>query len=386
MTNETSISSATTAKKKYLHFDELPVPYYGQIIFGCDPEFFFSSNGSVKGAEKFIAKNGFRGGAMSLESKIIIDGVQAELNPRPYGCRANLGNEISRCFRALKEHLEKTKVAETTSLDFSQTVKISKKDLKELDEENQKFGCDPSLNSYSKEPNIELKKVDPQKYLKRSAGGHIHISCAGTTVLQNRATTLVTLLDIVLGNTCVLIDRDRGNIIRRKMYGQAGEYRLPKHGVEYRVLSNFWLRSAPLLSLVLGLTRYVTSMTMHEYHESYLKAFTDAVDIEDVRKAINTNNFALAYRNFRKIEPILEKTCQYTSFGLCHDVIPEFKFFVKKVKEHGNVSYYFPTDPMEYWCNVGDTHNQGFYAFFMKRVVRPQMLKEAELKIKKKTA
>ena len=80
---------------------------FKSIVFGCDPEFFFSKNGEVIGAEKVIAENGLEYKRGDFEdkkdgdtvsgysrgagnSKIIIDGVQAELNPRANTCRALL--------------------------------------------------------------------------------------------------------------------------------------------------------------------------------------------------------------------------------------------------------------------------------------------------------
>ncbi len=71
---------------------------------GCDPEFFFKFKGEVVGAEKFLPKEGIK----TSSSKFIIDGVQAELNPAPNTCRANLGNELVRCFKTLVEELKKT--------------------------------------------------------------------------------------------------------------------------------------------------------------------------------------------------------------------------------------------------------------------------------------
>ena len=37
---------------------------------------------------------------------------------------------------------------------------------------------------------------------------------------------------------------------RRELYGKAGAYRVKPYGVEYRVLSNFWLKSPALMQWV----------------------------------------------------------------------------------------------------------------------------------------
>ena len=70
----------------------------------------------------------------------------------------------------------------------------------------------------------------------------------------------VKILDIVVGNTCVIMDRAPSQVERRKVYGRAGEYRLPAHGIEYRTLSNFWLRSYQLTHLVFSLARFAINI------------------------------------------------------------------------------------------------------------------------------
>lgn len=354
---------------------------------GCDPEFFFKQKRRVVGAENFLptegftpnTNNGYNGdgtAAANTVSKIIIDGVQAELNPRPNTCRANLANEIGACFRALKAELDKKGTG--IEVDFSQSVSISKTELSKLDEKNQKFGCMPSLNSF-KDSGAKLTDVDPLTYRNRSAGGHIHIGAPATSVLRKKidanADQVVQMLDLICGNTCVLVDRDKGNKIRRKLYGRAGEYRLPAHGIEYRTLSNFWLHSYPLMSLAFGLARLAVELSCDG--DSYTRYFLSAVDMNDVQKAINNNDFNLAYKNFKAIEPML---CEVTqdNYSAHHpisgNVMPQFHYFVNSVKEQG-IEKWFPEDPMKHWMTLPEAHEAGFYAFLNKDV-RVEMSKK----------
>ena len=139
------------------------------IIFGCDPEFFFTKGGKITGAEKFIPKDGLVIDRESVknpalqegDTKIVIDGVQAELNPRADTCRARLGNELSACFRKLYEELK-------PKLDFSGMIEISKDELDGLSEKARQFGCAPSNNVYGKS---KMAIKDASKFYKRSAGG-----------------------------------------------------------------------------------------------------------------------------------------------------------------------------------------------------------------------
>lgn len=352
-------------------------------MLGCDPEFFFKQNGEIVGAEKFIPKEGISQntyipttGPSAIVSKFIIDGVQAELNPRPNTCRANLANEIRECFKTLKKEMDKK--GKEFTVDFSRAVEIPKKNLMELDEKSRKFGCMPSKNIYNTVSGIKLANVDPEEYRIRAAGGHIHIGKGNNgltraTVTKHEQT--VELLDIIVGNTCVLIDRDKANIERRKVYGRAGEYRLPEHGLEYRTLSNFWLTSYPLMSLVFGLTRLAVQLMADDRHETYYKAFTSAVKSNNIHTAINNNDFDLATENFSAIESlIMEVSNENSRHAINKANMKEFYYFIDIIQKHG-MEYWFPQDPMAHWTSLGDCHNGGFFDFLLGPV-KTDMLKK----------
>ena len=50
---------------------------------------------------------------------------------------------------------------------------------------------------------------------------------------------IVQALDIILGLESVILDKDAR---RKEMYGKAGAFRFKDYGVEYRTLSNFWIK------------------------------------------------------------------------------------------------------------------------------------------------
>lgn len=352
---------------------------------GCDPEFFFKLNGQVIGAEKFIPKTGIVVNhsafdtSSSNQSKFIIDGVQAELNPRPDACRANLGNSIKACFKQLKEELNAR--GEGITADFSRAVEISKDKLLELDESSRKFGCAPSKSIYRIPARLKLDKVDPTEYRIRAAGGHIHIGKSDLYKDLTRALTIdhektVKMLDIILGNTCVLVDRDITNIERRKLYGRAGEYRLPEHGLEYRTLSNFWLTSYPLMSFAFGLARLAVQLIASTDHELYYNEFTSKVKKTKVHKAINNNDFDLAMENFQAIEKLITEVSNDNSrYSIGTSSITNFYHFVKKVNSDG-LEYWFKDDPLNHWINIPECHDGGFFDF-LKDTVCTDRLKAA---------
>lgn len=336
------------------------------IMFGCDPEFFFTKGGLVVGAEKVLPKDGIVAeNNTSTKSRIIIDGVQAELNPAPATCRQLLAKEISRCFVSVRDTIDKD-----FKLDFSQTVEVPKENFDDLSDGSKKFGCMPSKNAY-KTAKASKITVDPTVYRSRSAGGHIHLGrYQGTTSLDKRPKRTVAMMDLIVGNTSVLIDRDEGNIERRKNYGRAGEYRTPKHGIEYRTLSNFWLKDYALMSFVMGLSRLAVSIV----EEGLDKKFLKLVDMEDVEKAINNNDFDLAYENFLKIEPLISEITPKTfheNHALSAYNIPHFKYFVEK-----GLAHWFKTDPYKHWLEMNlNYYNKKGWESFLQDVVRVEMEK-----------
>lgn len=339
------------------------------VSFGCDPEFFFSKNGKVVGAEKILPKDGLdyplTGGSvpsgngtvvLGKGGKVIIDGVQAELNPRPNTCRANLANEISLCFIGIKNTMKER--GGLFAVDLSRTVKVSKKEFDSLSENSKKFGCAESKNVYLSKEESKIT-VDPTVYRGRSGAGHIHIGHNGNTTVRSvldNPKRLVPVLDLVVGNTCVLIDRDKGNIERRKHYGRAGEYRTPQHGIEYRTLSNFWLQSYPLMSLVTGLARYAINIVASDNDKELLKK----VEMSNVAKAINNNNALLARQNYRWVEKLTAELLprRNDTYPLSKESLHLFRHFVKK-----GVNYWFKQDPLEHWVTLREGHSGGWEDF-----------------------
>lgn len=346
---------------------------YFHIYFGADPEFFFSKDGEVVGAEKILPKDGVSeivgwkdsSGKEPIYGKplIVIDGVQAEFNVVPATCRQTFSENLSTCFKKLDAQMKDKGV----TANFAQTVDVTEKEMKSLDKKSQQFGCAPSENAYER-TKISIK--DASKYMKRSAGGHIHIGKYGgrkeiDEVFKNAAHT-VKLLDIIVGNTCVLLDRDEGNVERRKVYGRAGEYRLPKHGIEYRTLSNFWLRSYPTVSFVLSLTRFAMNVAADK---KVSEEILSRVQMHRVEKAINTNDFALAHENFTLIKDILKDIAPEDgpTYPLQGRHMEQFEYFMEK-----GLDVWFKNDIMTHWINHNYRLGHLGWEEFLGRTVAPK--------------
>lgn len=340
------------------------------VVFGCDPEFFFAEHGRVIGADQVLPTDGLMfnewneyGSMISTVSRIIIDGVQAELNPLPHVCRQSMGRELAHAFSSVSQFI--AGMGKELTIDFRQTIELDDSDMEKLSDRSKKFGCMPSKNAHN-EGKEGFIGVDASVYKYRSAGGHWHIGAPSGYLNEKeirevlaQPERLVKMLDLIVGNTCVLIDRDPGNIERRKVYGRAGEFRTPPHGVEYRTLSNFWLRSAPLASMAMGLARTAVCIVADNLDDEFKKL----VDMKDVQDAINNNDFKLALSNFKKIESLLLEITPFDEyFDIDSTTIKMFKHFVKM-----GLDYWFE-DPLTEWSSENVQAGLGFGSFLQTTV------------------
>lgn len=292
------------------------------------------------------------------------DGVQAEIHPQYEQCLGYFANNVFGLILGWTEKLEENGY----TVDFTQSLEVDNDDLERFSPECRELGCQPSSNLYDPDRGLG---IDVKSYRWRSAGGHIHIghNLMSQHPLVGRMQDIVPLLDVLVGNTSVLIDRDPLAAKRREVYGRAGEFRLPSYGLEYRTLSNFWLRASPLYSLMFELARNafqiaLTSIGLFDTagtlkpNYNYAGELLSAVKLTDVIEAINSSNFDLAMSNFKKIRGFIEEhfvdekeASRYNgSFPLTKKKIPDFLYFVEKGYPH-----FFGKDPLK-WLRENFTH------------------------------
>jgi len=255
--------------------------YFGpRGTVGSDPEFFFIRDGEVVPSAEVLPEN---------SRNVARDGFQGELHPAPSGCRVSAGSFLARAIFNARGYAREV----GAELSFEPGHIISDEVWKKASPEMKRFGCNPTLSAQEKNPH----RVTGLRERFRAGAGHIHL---GNTMLrtnrtdQELAERFVKTLDIVAGNTLVLIDRDPLNAVRRKNYGRAGEYRLKSYGLEYRVPSNFWLKHYALWSFASQLCR--NAMAIVEQNRD--KELMSMISMKDVKKAINNNDYELALKNF----------------------------------------------------------------------------------------
>lgn len=191
---------------------------------GADPEIFLLSHSKPKsvcgliGADKWnpLPVPGMPEGYTFQE-----DNVALEFGVPP----AASAQEFVKHIKAVqKEFLNQYK-----GLTFSKLSCIVFPDSEMNDPSAHIFGCEPDFNAWTGKEN--LKPKPPIKNM-RSAGGHVHVETNLDKV------KVIQAMDLFLGVPSILMDKGEE---RRKLYGGPGAYRPKSYGVEYRVLSNFWI-------------------------------------------------------------------------------------------------------------------------------------------------
>jgi hypothetical protein len=232
-----------------------------EFSFGSDPEFILrDGEGEARSAIGVVP--GTKSRRVEVGGDFFFyDNVLAECTVKPAHSRdetvANFGGALASYAEMVRPLRLTTDPCEV----FSRS-EMSHKDAR-------KAGCDREYCAYSMG---EVPAGTIRRRMKesgfRTAGGHVHI---GTPLGRSHedCVMLVRMLDLVLGLSSIMMDSSRRSSERRKMYGAAGRYRQPKHGVEYRTMGNFWLASPSLVGLIFDISRECVAMCERGVHNDF---------------------------------------------------------------------------------------------------------------------
>lgn len=206
------------------------------IHVGADPELFVSRKGEI------IPICGLLGGTKesplpTATGAVQEDNVLAEFNIPP----SVTSNQFVHNINTVMEELESL-LDEDMRLVIRSSHTFDKRVLLQQGDQAMEFGCEPDTNCWS---DTENPHPNPDGTCLRTAGGHVHIGIEEPTYIKSL--NIARMCDYLLGVPSVLLDRDTE---RRSLYGKAGACRVKQYGVEYRVLSNFWLANDKLKSWV----------------------------------------------------------------------------------------------------------------------------------------
>ncbi len=267
-------------------------------ILGADPEFFITTKrGKTLSACQFLPSKFNKTGVLSKSGieigKFFFDGVQGEMNVTPSSCREILAIRIWQVLKNIKGE-----IGANNKLVMKPSVVVDRNILDNADPEARRFGCSPDWNAYTGLQNES--SLDGNTHRVRYGGGHVHLSfCKKDRMLDDPQIFLdfVKLLDLIVGIPMLLLDIGPASNRRRKYYGKAGTFRETRWGLEYRQVSNIWLKSPELTSLVLGLTRTAYRIMISGAEDCLWKL----VKPEEVRKAIDTSNLTDCMEIYEKV-------------------------------------------------------------------------------------
>jgi len=232
------------------------------LTFGSDPEFMIEKEDGTKISAIKVLKGFDKHNKLSLtyDQKTFYDNVLMEFNVAPASTFREFEEHMGACLRFAQQLLARD--GYYLKQQASATYPLSECQ----DKESQVFGCDPEYCIYKLDKNGIIRQLDPPSLPKgntfRSCGGHIHIGHPIASPNGGRPPLVVKLMDLFVGNTAILIDHDKTSRGRRRIYGGAGTHRIADYGLEYRTLSNFWLRSPRWAEVIFRLTRLAVQLAL----------------------------------------------------------------------------------------------------------------------------
>lgn len=204
-----------------------------EFTFGADPEFFVQKEGRPVSAYGLIPgdkKNPHQVGWGAVQ----VDGMALEFNINPAKGEAGFIRNLNEVMRTILNMVPEYQMYDLPVADFGFDY------IQGQPEEAKELGCEPDFNAYTMDINPRPNADAPF----RTASGHIHIGWTKDVDPHDAGhfeacATLSKMLDVFLGIPSLIWDEDDR---RRELYGKAGSFRPKSYGMEYRTLSNRWLR------------------------------------------------------------------------------------------------------------------------------------------------
>lgn len=258
-----------------------------QFGIGCDPELFVKDKktGKFTRASRFFEGTKKQPALLTLNSDVQVDGMAVEINPLPTISPHTFANRVRESVRALN------KVTPPRYFVVPQpTVEFTDEEWENATKEEKRLGCDPDYNAWTH----TLNEAPDAGVGFRTGAGHVTMGWGmGFDIDEDFihvCAAFARTQDALNGVASLLYDQDTK---RRTLYGKAGAFRPKSFGVEYRTLSNKWVKSKRL-------AKYVADKSFQA--ASYLM---DGIDIAapEVQDIINGNKVdeAVAFLNHHKI-------------------------------------------------------------------------------------
>ncbi len=219
------------------------------VIFkiGTDPEVFVRD----KKTKRFVGASGLVPGTKEFPDLIPgsfyigqVDGMALEFNPTPCLYADGFSNTV----RMGKIALNSAISGRGLKIVVQSTVEFDEEEWARAPEEAKVLGCDPDFCAWR---GIHVNEPPNAEVNYRTGGGHISVGWGKnfdiTDDFKEVCGGFAREMDALNGVASLLYDQDTK---RRELYGKAGAFRPKDFGVEYRTLSNSWVRNKMLSSYV----------------------------------------------------------------------------------------------------------------------------------------
>lgn len=239
-----------------------------EIKIGADPEFFLRRHGELVSAHGMVP--GTKEKPYQVDGGAIqVDGMALEFNINPATSAEEFWDNIQTVLGGFREFLPEN---EGWEFDFSPVAEFGKELIEAQPFEARTLGCQPDYNAYTK---MENPKPDVNVPF-RTASGHIHIGWTEDEDPLNpehfeAGCMLTEQFDYTILPIMRFFDLDTK---RRELYGAPGAFRPKPYGMEYRVLSNHWLKEERYATLVFDTCKWATDKLLTG--ESYKNTWTPA--------------------------------------------------------------------------------------------------------------
>jgi hypothetical protein len=273
------------------------------MLLGADPEFFVLNHNNAPINVINVIKNSKSNPIINSNHVYYYDNVAFEMNFVPSRSCQEFVSTIRKGIEIARNIVHPYKLIANSCVEFY-----------EADKKNENFfeiGCEPDINAYT----LSYNKINSEMYkhtLERFAGGHVHMGGYEGDLVQDdiMKPVYVYMLDLFVGIPSVILDHDVESYKRKRFYGHAGNFRPKHYGLEYRVLSPFWLRSPKTTELIYNLFDFVYNFMNDHIYDKFVKVYPDNLgnenveevyniygyDYKEIIKTINTNNVDQAHK------------------------------------------------------------------------------------------
>lgn len=282
-----------------INIDNLEYPGCGGSV-GTDPEIFVvGGNGSIIPAFTFLEDQNKKDPPLTSTNTYHLhnDGFQAEFTVLPSTC---LSWVVDRTQYAMKDLLQRArKIDPKATLSTDPIIDVPPEILLAAPAKYIRMGCAPSSNIH----HIHGVEIANGKEIPiRFAGCHIHIEIAPLFQKMPHLQDMVFALDSLVGIASVALFGGKKEKTRRQYYGLPGEFRLPKHGIEYRTVSSAMLQHPVYFHFLMDLARFAVNTVTFE---KYILKDWFSTPIDTVVKCILSGSKTAAQRIIKR-EPVFK--------------------------------------------------------------------------------